>query len=153
MTFLCRKTGEKPFDPLLSWRDCVMLDYLRPCRGGVSLPGSWRPRRPVVHRCPAGLPGNVSSDGHTSPAVGGVLWRLRQLCGRLVGRSDSPVRCSAAFFCSCSPGCVPHNSLSAYWLDQFRVIVPVLLSEDSCCLKATSWLHEKLIFLSIPYQA
>lgn len=98
---LQKHSGEKPFDPLLSWRVTFVLDYLHPCRGGFSLPGSRRSLCPVVHRCPAGLPGNVSSDGHTSPAVGGVLWRLRQLCSRLAGRSDSPVRCSVTFLCLC----------------------------------------------------
>lgn len=72
--------------PLVYWFQTCL------CRCGVSLSDSQCPLRALVCRRPAGLPGKLGSDGDTGPAVGGVLWRLCQLCSRLVGWSDCPVR-------------------------------------------------------------
>lgn len=106
---------------ILSW---TVLMYLTGCvclyRCGVSLPGTQRSVRPLVCWRPAGLPGSVSSDGHSSPAVGCILWRLCQLRCRLVGRSDSSVRrifsiflCMWLLYCSLvTLLCYPRGHLS-----------------------------------------
>lgn len=154
MAFLCRKTGEKPIDPLLSWRDCVMFGLSASMQGWCFTTRLLAPTTPSLSPMPSGSAGKCQLRWPHQPSCGRRImtasaavqpagWTIRQS-----GEMHSSILllvfarlCSAQHFKHLLIRSVQGNCSC------------LAISEDSCCLKATSWLHEKLIFLSSPYQA